>query len=426
MFGGGEDKKIARPAVTDQGGVQLLGSGAKLFVVDSDAEVVDLISEGAIEGLVSGTWNLDGIKGETGFQTSGFTPYFASGADGTENTSLGFLQSIYWNDTPIVDQNHYYNFTNINVEYTKGEPQGSIAVANLNPNLPTAQTMDLSVERPIGERLYGVSIQGGTLPTVTESAELVNDSRIDAVAKTYTIVNKECTQVQVRIKVTQLMEQIRNDEAPKTTKEGKRHADVGYGDVKARSIKYKIWYQPVFDAWTDSTSTADGRREEIIPANKWELGAEETIKGNISDVYIRSTTITFQSPYTSVPGFSGWRIKIIRLTPESLTSYLKSVSHVDSLVEIYGTKLRYPYSAMVYSRFDAEFFSRIPSRSYDTKLQKVKIPNNYNPVKKSYGRSDAIIILPTGWPNCSISTKLREGQLVYFQSGGIMKVGTQV
>jgi predicted phage tail protein len=60
---------------------------------------------------------------------------------------------------------------------------------------------------------------------------------------------------------------------------------------------------------------------------------------------------------------------------------------VDSIVEVYGTKLRYPYSSMVYSQFDARSFSRVPSRAYDTKLLKVKVPNNYNPIIKSYGTS---------------------------------------
>ena len=44
---------------------------------------------------------------------------------------------------------------------------------------------------------------------------------------------------------------------------------------------------------------------------------------------------------------------------------------------------------MTYSQFDARNFSRVPSRAYDTKLIKVKIPNNYNPLLKTYGNSSA-------------------------------------
>ena len=76
---------------------------------------------------------------------------------------------------------------------------------------------------------------------------------------------------------------------------------------------------------------------------------------------------------------------------------MRNTSFVDSLVEVYGTKLRYPYSSMVYSQFDARSFSRIPSRAYDTKLLKVKVPNNYNPILKSYGDSSQVPTSATGF-----------------------------
>lgn len=422
-----------RSPVTDVAGVQLQGSGNVLYTVDTDAEVADLICEGEIEGLVSGSWDFKGKnlnagldKGQTGFASATFNYYSATGiqmAAGSSayNRELGFLRSIYWNDTPIVDQNGYYNFSNINVEYTKGIPEGSLTVSDLNSKLPPAETMDLSVERSIGERLYGVSTQGGTAYSATSTRDLANDEAIDVVAKTYTIVNKHCNKAQIRVKVSQLFEQIATA-ASKSKGNYKRgystHPDnVGYGDIKARTVEYNIYFQPVFDAFPD---VVDG---DVSQPRTWTLAAQESIKGHINQSYIRSTPISFDQDYMGRPGFSGWRIKIIRLTPESLTSYLKSVTHVDSLVEIYGTKLRYPYSAMVYSRFNAEFFNQIPQRSYDTKLLKVKIPNNYDPIKKTYGHSEAIEILPAGWPNCKINSKLKAGQKVYFQSGGIMLVG---
>ena len=434
-----------RAAVTDVAGVQLQGSGNVLYTVDTDAEVADLICEGEIEGLVSGSWDFKGKnsnagldKGQTGFAIATFKHYSATGIsmdnDATAyNRSLGFLRSIYWNDTPIVDQNGYYNFSNINVEYTKGIPEGSLTVSDLNSKLPPAETMDLSVERSIGERLYGVSTQGGTAYSATSTRDLANDEAIDVVAKTYTIVNKHCNKAQIRVKVSQLFEQIATAASKSKGNYRKgwdKHPDnVGYGDIKARTVEYNIYFQPVFDAFPD---IVDG---DVSQPRTWTLAAQESIKGHINQSYIRSTSISFDQDYMGRPGFSGWRIKIIRLTPESLTSYLKSVTHVDSLVEIYGTKLRYPYSAMVYSKFNAEFFSQIPQRSYDTKLLKVKIPNNYDPIKKTYGHSEAIEILTAGWGpvsgggsnaspiNCKINVKLKAGQKVFFQNGAIMLVG---
>ena len=423
-----------RSPVTDVAGVQLQGSGNVLYTVDTDAEVADLICEGEIEGLVSGSWDFKGKnlnagldKGQTGFAIATFNHYSATGISMDNdaiayNRSLGFLRSIYWNDTPIVDQNGYYNFSNINVEYTKGIPEGSLTVSDLNSKLPPAETMDLSVERSIGERLYGVSTQGGTAYSATSTRDLANDEAIDVVAKTYTIVNKQCTKAQIRVKVSQLFEQIATAASKRRNnyiRGWDNHPDdVGYGDIKARTVEYNIYFQPVFDAFPD---IVDG--DESQPRT-WTLAAQESIKGHINQSYIRSTSISFDQDYMGRPGFSGWRIKIIRLTPESLTSYLKSVTHVDSLVEIYGTKLRYPYSAMVYSRFNAEFFSQIPQRSYDTKLLKVKIPNNYNPIKKSYGRSDALI--KGSGTNYIANTKIAAAQLIYFQNGAIMRAHTSL
>ena len=118
----------------------------------------------------------------------------------------------------------------------------------------------------------------------------------------------------------------------------------------------------------------------------------EVVTGKIDQGYIRATKIDLETEvgsYKDEVGFDGWRIRIVRTTPEPLTSFFRAVSFVDSIVEIYGTKLRYPYSAMVYSKFDAENFQRVPARAYDTQLQKIKLPNNYDPMKRTYGKSDA-------------------------------------
>ena len=424
MFGGGDERE-ARPVITDQGGVSVNGN---LQVVDSSAEVVDLLCEGVMEGLVSGSYTYNGNAGATGFYETGFVPYATTGIAGLLSTELGFLRSIYWNDLPVVDQNGYYNYSSINVEYHKGEPAGNLPA--LRSDLPANDTLDLTVERPIGERLYGLSTQGGSYTSSLDG--LADNAAVDTVAKTYTILNKECTSVEVRIKVTQLFEQIRNEDAPRDQKKGRKPAPVGYGDIKARTIEYYIYWQPIFDDRFNQVNSADTTPQE------WMGPHHEKITGNVEQVYIRNTKILLNTrgvyktgpnaivtDYTIIPGFVGWRIKIIRITPESLTAYLKNQSYVESLVEIYGTKLRYPYSSMVYSKFDAEFFNRIPSRSYDTKLIKVKVPNNYNPIKKTYGISDAILVNPFGrdgsnavWPqSVKVKSRLKNGQVVTFEGG---------
>ena len=430
-MGGGEETQ-ARPVIVDQAGVSFPDKGDNLYVSSADAEIADLLCEGVIEGLVSGQYTYEGNVNQTGYKSAVYTAYQATGIDENYDTDLGFLQSVYWNDVPVVDSNGFYNFTNINIEYVKGDPAGSLP--ELSSKLPAQETLDLSVLRTIGERLYGISTQGGSSPTEqTTSDKIVTDAAIDTVAKTYTILNKECSKIQVRIKVAGLFENIRGENAPKTYEDSKElkkgHvASTGYGDTKARAVEYWIYFKPLFDQRFISVASGEEGKEVQTKDIKWSSPRKEVIEGKIEQIYIRNTTIDLKSDYVYDPAFSGWTIKIIRITPESLTSYLRNPTYVDSIVEIYGTKLRHPYSSMVYSKFDAEFFTRIPARSYDTKLIKVQVPNNYDPIKKTYGRSNAITML-TGYPSSGssgvlvkITTTLKAGQRVYFESGSILSV----
>jgi len=437
----GGDETEARPVITDQKGISTDDS-QNLYVTDSRAEVADLLGEGPIHGIVSGDYTYGGTLGQTGYGATGFTAWTATGIGGTQEESLGFLQSIYWNEVPVVDRGGYYNFANINVEYVKGTPIGSLPdLSSQLPNdIPANETLDLTVHRPIGERLYGISVQGGSEAAITGPirwkigggyrwAGLPDDSRIDAVAKTYSILNKECTKLQVRIRVAGLFESIRSEDAPKTYEDSKellkcRVASTGYGDTKARSIAYWIFNRPIFDERFIPIVTEGSTNEAGAKKIPWSNPIEETVHGKIDQVYVRNTTLDLSSDYRTQKGFQGWQIKIIRITPESLTSYLHNQTYVDSIVEVYGTKLRYPYSSMVYSKFNAEYFTRVPARSYDTKLLKIKIPNNYDPVKKTYGRSDAVIVTNDEWPVVTVSTRLRNQQQVGFQRGGAFYVSS--
>ena len=377
------NKQKARPVVTDVSAVQIGGgqaSSTNTVVSRSFAEVVDLISEGTIEGVVSGKYIFQGKQGETGYQDIEFAHYTATGTLGNptplttpsqlilikkQREDLGFLQSVYWNDIPVVDAGGFYNFPSVNLQYVKGNPAGNIPF--LNPDMSTyagisaTEELDLTIHRSIGERLYGPEIKGGSSsPTSIRRAQLKKGVPIDKYAKTYTILNKEVSTIEVNVKVSALVENIQA--GPKTyhkkkPRQLKRYgsAAVGYGDTKARTIEYQIYYRPMFDQRFSDTSVKQGniiKEKTSQPFETWKLGKSENIT-------------------------------------ESLTSFLRNSSFVDSIVEVYGTRLRYPYSSMVYSQFDARSFTRIPSRAYDARLIKVKVPSNYDPITKTYGRSDA-------------------------------------
>ena len=387
---GKKQKKKARPTVTDVAAVKVDGDPV---TSRGYAEVVDLISEGPIEGLVSGEYVFTKNDNVTGYYRSEFTHYTATGTDlnidNQQAKDLGFLRSIYWNEIPIVDDSSFYNFSSVNVSYTIGDPTGNTPKLDstnlpLYANMTDTDILDLSISRNIGERLYGPEVKGGDLlPTAERQAVLRGP--IDKYAKTYTILNKQCSELIINIKVPSMLEQIQA--GPKMYKKKRSPQPVGYGDTKARSIDYSIYYQPIFDERFSQNKTSSNAGGHYSSSN-WELGKKETIQGKVDEAYIRSSRINLsETGFQDKKGFQGWNIRIVRTTPESLSSFLRHQSFVDSIVEVYGTKLRYPYSSMVYSQFDARSFSRVPSRAYDTKLLKVKVPNNYNPIIKSYGTS---------------------------------------
>lgn len=386
-------QKQARPIVTDVSAVKIgsspSASADNTVVSRSYAEVVDLICEGSMEGLVSGNYKYIGEENATGYKNVNFKHYQATGSAGDDVDSLGFLQSVFWNQIPVVDNDGFYNFSSVNVEYVKGNPAGNIP--KLNPamssyaGVTSATPLDLTINRSIGERLYGPEIKGGdATPTSTRPAQLKDGITIDKYAKTYSILNKEVGQIDVNIKVSALLENVQAGD--KTYK--KRPPAVGFGDTKARTIEYNIYYRPIFDARFSNTSE-EGKITESGGRTGWIGPVKERVFGKIDSPYIRTSSIILQSDFSDQDGFEGWEVRIVRITPESLTSFLKNISFVDSLVEVYRTQLRYPYSSMVYSQFDARSFSRIPSRSYDVRMTKVKIPNNYDPILKSYGDSNA-------------------------------------
>lgn len=72
-------------------------------------------------------------------------------------------------------------------------------------------------------------------------------------------------------------------------------------------------------------------------------------------------------------------VKITKLSFESNSALLAKVVSVNKVTEIINSNLTYPFSAIIATKLDSRSFSAIPSRSFDCKLKKVKIPSNYFP-----------------------------------------------
>lgn len=108
----------------------------------------------------------------------------------------------------------------------------------------------------------------------------------------------------------------------------------------------------------------------------------------VSDTISGKTTSKYQRSYRiALTGSGPWDIKVVRVTADSTQVNLQNKTWWDSYTEIIDARLRYPNSALIGLRVDASQFQAIPTRAYDVKLLRVRVPSNYNPTTRAYSGS---------------------------------------
>ena len=225
------------------------------------ANLVDLLSEGEIQGLK------DGAK------------------------------SIYIDNTPLQSADGAYNFQDVTV-YTRNGTQNQSYIP-----------IDSGIEN---ELPVGVQVRN-PVPIVR------------------TITNPTVNAVRVTITVPALQEQQTN------------------GDVTGASVRLQIYVQ--------------------YNGGGYALAIDDTISGRTGDQFQRDYLINLSGAFPL-------NIKVVRVSADSSTSRRADAFNWSSYTEITYGKLRYPNSALVAMRVDAEQFSSIPRRSYLIRGIKVQIPNN--------------------------------------------------
>ena len=225
------------------------------------AQVLDLLSEGEIEGLKNGN------------------------------------KSIFINNTPLENPDGSYNFKNVTILTRKG--------TQIQSHIPG--TSNIRDEKPVG-----VTVEQA-IPII----RTITDSNVDAVRVTITV-----PQLQL----------IQDD-----------------GSIVGSSIQLQIAVQ--YDG---------GGYTTVI---------DDTISGRTGDAYQRDYLVNLSGAFPV-------DIKVTRVTADSASAKLSDAFNWTSYTEIIYAKLRYPNSALVYLRIDAEQFSSIPQRSYLIRGIKVKVPSN--------------------------------------------------
>lgn len=232
--------------------------------------IVDLVSEGQIEGLVNGQ------------------------------------KSIYLNGTQLQNNDNTFNFQNVVVDSRTG--------TNAQTHMPGF---------------------GGV-----ESEISVNTEVTKAVSVTRTISGADINAVRVTVSVPSLFFQ-----------------STSTGDIGGTSVQYQIQVRPSGGSFVTQVNG--------------------TINGKTNSKYQRAHRV-------ELTGTGPWDVRVVRVTNDAATANIQNKTFWDSYTTIIDNKFRYPNSAVIGLKIDAKQFSSVPSRAYDLKLLRVKIPSNYNPTTRVY------------------------------------------
>jgi predicted phage tail protein len=351
------------------------------------ASVLDLVSEGEIEGLAEG------------------------------------LKSVFFNETPLQNPNNSFNFTGATVVSTTGT-QGQSYIQGF-PNV---------------ENEIGVSTQ---VELATPIVRQISNSEIDAVRVTISIpvltqqnvsngdINGASVQYAIDVQsngggyVPQILGAVWSSNTVNIASTTSARANqplyqiqMAVTDTSNSAVyvaQYKLQSSPTWltagittkvdqtvdSYWDDygyqeNTTTIKTFTMPFQAAGLWEMRIVITsgspyisaVNGNYGTPFATitgKTTSKYQKSHRiELTGDAPWDIRVRRITADSTSSALQNKTFWDSYTEIIDGKFRYPNSAIVGVRIDASQFDSIPRRSYDLRLLKVKIPSNYNPQTRAY------------------------------------------
>jgi predicted phage tail protein len=299
------------------------------------ARVIDLISEGEIEGLV-GTFATDLVKDKSYIisrvGTSDFTLAGApSNTVGTRFTAKGPTtgtgvvntdRSIFLDNTPLMNDDGRYNFRGIKTYQRNG-------TQNQDP-IPFQDSV-------ASETAVGVAVESGE-PIIR------------------TIVNNNIDAVRITLTVPVLQ----------------RFDDKG--NIHGSSFHYRIQARYEGDAGftTVVPAPSSGRTDQVI-------------SGRTADPYQRDHIVQLSGAFPV-------DIKVERLGADSASAKEANAFEWTSYTEIINDRLRYPNSALIGLSVDAKQFNRIPQRTYRVRGVKIQLPTGVT-VDRTNGR----VVYPDGF-----------------------------
>ena len=145
-------------------------------------------------------------------------------------------------------------------------------------------------------------------------------------------------------------------------------------DSKVSRLRLTIGVQSLFSQ-NENGDTGGAAVELVIT-----IGSQSypvSISGKYSSQYLQQHTFDNlpQAPFT---------VKVERVTEDSKSQRLQNNTVWSSYTEIIDTEFTYPNTALIGVKFDSEYFSNIPTRTYDLLGLRVKVPSNYDTRTRKY------------------------------------------
>lgn len=145
-------------------------------------------------------------------------------------------------------------------------------------------------------------------------------------------------------------------------------------DNKVSRLRLTIGVQSLFSQ--NENGDTNGTTVELVIT----IGSQSypvSISGKYSSQYLQQHTFDNLPP---VP----FTVKVERATEDSKSQRLQNNTVWSSYTEIIDTEFTYPNTALIGVKFDSEYFSNIPARTYDLLGLRVKVPSNYDTRTRKY------------------------------------------
>lgn len=117
--------------------------------------------------------------------------------------------------------------------------------------------------------------------------------------------------------------------------------------------------------------------ESRAGTGSWVIEKTVTITGKISGEFLEAHLI-------DAPATKPFDIRVRRITPDSTSDLLSNGTIWNSYSEITDDNLSYPFSAIAGAVIDRDQYTDTPSRTYHLRGLIVSVPDNYDPIARTY------------------------------------------